>query len=303
MSITKKMADLQELKKKRSNKRKSAPLQIKKEVVWSEGSNNWIRSKTLLSEDDHFIYIESDEIKLPNISSHTLVNLNGLNKYTTVGRTILNMFGFLEHSEIPLYQSIKGGVVEVFAEQYLREQYGDRLDLESFTVEQFAGYNQFPDEFPFSGVLDKYMHLPEKLPIEIKAKEMRDYDKIVLGGQYQRDHIIQSNNQAVLVGADKHMIVYGFISESLNKYLNEVCDSGLWIYGKNYEAAVKDLGITYEDFLFDFKIFDTDYRLINAYREKAIDLYNEVYTKRAIPKKLFDKHELEDITKFIESQS
>ena len=266
--------------------------------------------------DKDYIYIRNDSLKIPSISSHTLVNLNNLNKYSTTGRTLLQLFGLLDKkkTEIEPYQEHKGGIVEVFASRYLREQYGERINLEDYTVKQFANYNQFYDEENnnpdspnykvnpnnvFTGVLDKLMREPIKIPIEVKSKEIREYERIVEHGIYPKDQLLQGNNQGVLANADQYMMLYGFITKPLKDYLTEVFKRDLWIWKNDYAQAVEDLGIKYTDIIFHHKVFDTDERIVKAYRKKALDLYNNVIENRRIPRSAFNASELLQIKNFI----
>jgi hypothetical protein len=96
-------------------------------------------------------------------------------------------------------------------------------------------------------------------------------------------------------------MLWGFISPSLSKMLKEITKQDLWIWGDDYRKAVLDLEITAEDVTFHGKIFEVDERLIKAYREKSLKLYNEFYENRRINKKLFNSEELKEIKNYIEN--
>lgn len=283
--------------------KKEPALKFNSEVVRKVG-DEWKRTPVGFTEDRDYIYITSDIIANPNISSHTLVNLVGLNKFSSIGKQLLSSFGFLERSPIPPYQQHKGGIIEYFTDQYLAEVYGDTLKLESFELDQFENYNQFPDEAPFTGALDKYIHIPVKLPIEVKSKEMKDYNWIVEQGNWPIEQLTQGANQAVLAGADKYMMVYGFIKPGTSKYLQAIFKEDMWIFGNDYARAVEALGLKYDMFEFAHKIFDADRRKIIKYREQALTSVLEVHTHKRIPKKYFKANELSAIkSKIKESQS
>ena len=266
------------------------------------------------------VIVNASGFKRPNISSHVLVNLCGLNRFASVGATLLGTFGLLEKKEIPLYQSIKGNIVEEFANQYLEEIYGGRYDIESFTLSQFKNYNQFPDAKPFSGALDKLIHGKTKIPVEIKAKEMKDHRKIAINGNYPKDQVVQGANQAYMYGADNFMMLYGFLSPEISNMLKDVCkkftttvteknilgieetktvEETCWIWGENYAQAIEDLGLRYEDITFHHKIMDFDPRIIKAYRKKAQELYDDFYKTRTIDRWQFKKEELFDVMKYV----
>lgn len=294
-------------------------LKLKKKIAWQE-NNEWRRTTAAYELDKSSLIVHSKMIKMPNISSHTLVDLCGLNRYASVGKTVLSMFGFLEKQDIPLYQAIKGGIAEEFASQFLDEIYGGRYDIESFTLEQFAGYNQFPQSKPFSGALDKLIHGDIKLPVEIKSKEMKDYQKIAIEKKYPKDQVVQGANQAYMFGADKFMMLYVFLKPEISEYLQAITKSfpvektkedengniityteqeTLWSWGKDYEQAVKDLGIKYEHFVFHYEIMDYDKRIIQAYRERAQKIYNAFLTTRTLPRHMFKKEEIDDFREFV----
>jgi hypothetical protein len=278
-------------------------LELKNKVSYWNGKGGKEHVNVKLRMDGDYIYYDSRYMKKPNISSHTLVDMLGFNKFSSSGKTIMTMFGINERSQIDPYQIYKGGIVEVFAKRHLMETYGPEADIEDFAVKQFENYNQFPDDLPFSGVLDIMIHMPIKLPVEVKSKEMKDYERIAVHNIYPKDQLVQGANQAVLAHVDKYMMLWGFISPSLSKMLKEITQQDLWIWGEDYRKAVLDLEITAEDIIFHGKIFDVDERLIKAYREKSLKLYNEFYENRRINKKLFSASELKEIKAFIESQN
>lgn len=294
-------------------------LKLKNKITWKE-NDEWVEQHSSYSLDRSTFTINIDKVKKPNISSHRLVDLCGLNKYASVGKTLLSMFGFLEKSEIPLYQSVKGGIAEEFATRYLDELYGGRYNIESFTLEQFSGFNQFPHSKPFSGALDKLIHGDVKLPVEIKSKELREYNKIAIDGKYPKDQVMQGANQAFMFGADSFMMLYVFLKPEVSAYLQAITEEtpakrieiingkeveieykeSLWLWGDDYATAIKELGLKYDDFVFHHKIMTYDKRIINAYRERAQKIYDDFLNTRTLPRHAFKKEELEDLKEFIE---
>jgi len=272
---------------------------LKNKLTWKQG-DQWIKATVDYAKKDTKIIVKASALKTPNISSHVLVDLCGLNKYASVGKTILSMFGLMERTPIPLYQTVKGGIVEEFANTYLNTLYGGRYDIESFTLEQFknTNFNQFPDQKPFSGALDKLIHGDIKLPVEIKSKEMREYQKIAVEKKYPKDQVVQGANQAYMYGAKNYMMLYGFLNEEISDLLKQLTENDLWIWGQDYAKAIKDLEIRYEDITFHHDILDYDERIIRAYREKAQKIYNDFYLSRTIDRNLFKKEELMDIARY-----
>lgn len=275
----------------------------------------WKSDQIKLRLDKDYLYYDSSLIKTPRISSHALVDLLGFNKYASPGKTLLNMFGLIKKSEIDPYQEYKGGIAEVFAKRYLQKKYGSQVDVESFTVSQFTNFNQFPEEEPFSGVLDLMLHFKNssKMTVEVKSKEMREYEKIAQMQIYPKEQMVQGANQAILAKTERYMMLWIFISPALSKLLKKLAEKhkvyktildetgvektfeleeDLWIWGKDFDKAVEDLEITENDMLFHAKEFDVDPRMVKAYREKALQLYNEFYMNRRIDKKLFQRDEL-----------
>ena len=286
--------------------------------------DRWVNSNVAYESKNNKIQIKTKALKTPNISSHTLVDLVGLNKYASVGKTLLTMFGLAERNSIPLYQMVKGQIVEEFATRYLNELYGGRYNIESFTLEQFKNYNQFQDQIPFSGALDKLIHGDIKLPVEIKSKEMREYDRIANKRIYPKDQIVQGANQAYMYGAEKFMMLYGFLRPEISELLKDLTrtyivkkdeydpagnkigevevEETLWTWGKDYAKAIKDLGLRYEDIVFHHEVMDYDPRIIKAYREKAQKIYDSFYMDRKIDRALFKKEELLDILSQIKNE-
>lgn len=295
---------------------------LKNKITFKQ-DEQWINSNVDYESKNNQIHIKTKALKTPNISSHTLVDLVGLNKYSSVGKTLLTMFGLVEKNTIPLYQTIKGQIVEEFATQYLNELYGGRYNIESFVLEQFKNFNQFQDQLPFSGALDKLIHGDTKLPVEIKSKEMREYENIALKKNYPKDQIVQGANQAYMYGAEKFMMLYGFLKPEISDLLKSLTESytvkkktidalgnekeieveeTLWSWGKDYSQAIKDLELRYEDIVFHHEVMDYDSRIIKAYREKAQKIYDNFYMERKIDRSLFNKEELLDIIAQIKNE-
>ena len=296
---------------------------ILKNKITFKQDDQWVNSNVNYESKNNEIHIKTKALKTPNISSHTLVDLVGLNKYASVGKTLLTMFGLVEKNPIPLYQTIKGQIVEEFATQYLNELYGGRYNIESFVLEQFKNFNQFQDQLPFSGALDKLIHGDVKLPVEIKSKEIREYENIAVKKNYPKDQIIQGANQAYMYGAEKFMMLYGFLKPEISDILKSLTETytikkkvvdalgneqeieveeTLWSWGKDYSQAIKDLGLRYEDIIFHHEVMDYDPRIIKAYREKAQKIYDNFYMERKIDRFLFKKEELLDIMTQIKNE-
>lgn len=145
---------------------------------------------------------------------------------------------------------------------------------------------------------------------------MREYTKIAVNRNYPKDQIVQGANQAFMYGADKFMMLYGFLTPQLSELLKSICETtmvkktikdalgneqeveveeNLWVWGDDYAQAVIDLGIRYEDVIFHHEVMDYDKRIIQAYRNKAQKIYNEFYTNKSLDRSMFKKEELLDI--------
>ena len=294
-------------------------LEIRDELKFLE-DNRWYSDKIKLHLDKDYLYYDTKIIKTPKISSHTLVDLLGFNSYSSPGKTLMNMFGLLAKTKIDPYQEVKGGIAEVFAKRYLQKHYKEAIDVETFTVSQFkeTGMNQFPEAAPFSGVLDLMLHFRDttRMTVEVKSKEMKDYDKIAKMNLFPKEQIVQGANQAILAKTERYLMLWVFLTPALSKLLKaltkmtpikkKIIDStgneriveaedNLWIWGYDFERAAEELEITEEHFLFYAKEFEADPRMIGAYREKALRLYNDFYINRRIERKLFNKDELSEL--------
>lgn len=279
-------------------------MKLNKTINLKSSEGRWTKDTPNYELTDSALKVHTTRLRTPNISSHTLVDLCDLNSFSSKGKTLLSIFGYLEKETIDPYQLIKGGIVEYFANEYLLELYGDRIDVESYTVQQFPDFNQFHHSPPFSGVLDKLLKSPVKLPVEIKSKEIKDYEYIATKGNYPKDHILQAMNQAYFINASRCMLIYGFLTEHANILLREFVDNGILeqIFGKNsnaydYKAVCETLGFTRDMFIFDHKIFEVDNDLVENNRKKALGLYNEFYQTKEIPLSYFSKNELELLKK------
>jgi hypothetical protein len=267
---------------------------------WTKGKKQ--NQKIKLRIEGDYIYYDTKYMKQPNISSHVLVDMLGFNKYASVGKTIMSNFGLINRGTFDPYQGYKGGIAEIFAKTFLLKKYGAEADIEAFTLSMFKNYNQFPNEAPFSGVLDLMIHMPIKMPIEVKSKEDREYERIAIHHMYPKDQCVQGANQAMLSHVDKYMMLWVFLTPSVSKLLKSIAKEELWMWGENYAQAAQELGITSDDFRFHSKIFTIDERMIKAYREKGLRLYDEFYKNRRIKKKLFNSAELKEIKAYIADQ-
>ena len=283
------------------------PLALKKQVKWKdESTNRWMTVTPTFEQQGDFLKVNVSAVKMPNISSHNLVNLLGQNAYCSVGAAILSVFGFLEKETLDMYQVKKGSLGEYFATYFIKELYGDRINLESYELSMFEGFNQFKHEPPFSGVLDKMIVAPMVLPIEIKAKELGAFYKIT-GCQYdpedlpppnsgkpQADHALQAKNQAFFVKAKQCMLLYVFLSdvasEMLQAYLqdpelSEKFDEGIKTQSKEIIEDV--LGFTRDMFAFHYFILDVNNNEIINYRNRAKKIYDAFIVDHRIPKTYF----------------
>ena len=296
-------------------------LEIREQLKFLE-DNKWYSDKIKLHLDNNYLYYDTKIIKTPKISSHTLVDLLGFNSYSSPGKTLMNMFGLLAKTKIEPYQEVKGGIAEVFAKRYLQKKYKHAIDIESFTVSQFkdTGMNQFPEAAPFSGVLDLMLHFRDttRMTVEVKSKEMKDYDLIAKMNQFPKEQVVQGANQAILAGTTRYLMLWIFLTPALSKLLKALTkmkaqtkklvdsngnervvdyEDNLWIWGYDFERAVDELEITEDHFLFYSKEFEADPRMIGAYREKALKLYNDFYINRRIERKLFNRDEISELKK------
>lgn len=289
---------------------KSDPLKLVKSFKVQNDKGQWENVKNELTTDDLYIYLQHRRLKNPNISSHVMVDLMGENPYMTPGKALIQAFGLLEYSPIDPYYTHRGGVIEVLAEAYLREVLypSYKLVIENYELADFPGYNQFPNEKPFSGVLDKAIVQPFRLPLEIKSKEMKDYSWIVGKGKYPEAEVTQGQHLADLWKASQVMMLWGFIDTKLQTYLKGVTEAGIFEtftkmhYGErriDYDKAVQELGLTYKDVTWEFKIYDVDHAKLKKYRDFSIEIYDQVINERRISRKWFNHSELEDIDKFI----
>ena len=67
---------------------------LKEKLTWKQ-DNQWVKSSVSYENKGSKFYVNATALKAPNISSHVLVDLCGLNKYASVGKTILSMFGLI----------------------------------------------------------------------------------------------------------------------------------------------------------------------------------------------------------------
>lgn len=209
---------------------KSDPLKLVKSFKVQNDKGQWESVKNELTTDDAYIYLQHKRLKNPNISSHVMVDLMGENPYMTPGKALIQAFGLLEYSSIDPYYTHRGGVIEVLAEAYLRKVLYPSYELviENYELADFPGYNQFPNEKPFSGVLDKAIVQPFRLPLEIKSKEMKDYSWIVGKGKYPEAEVTQGQHLADLWKASQVMMLWGFIDTKLQKYLKGVTEAEIF---------------------------------------------------------------------------
>lgn len=272
--------------------------------------NNWKQvpfSLNIASEGGkQYLYINTPYLKAPNISSHTLVNLAGKNKWRSVGASLLSVFGLVEKSDVELYQQHKGGIAEVAAFRYLQKEF-PATRFKSYELDDFEGRNQFPEAHPFSGVLDIGVENPSSLPfnlnfippsvmpIEVKSKDWKARKKLldaINKGEFPIDNKIQGDNQALLVESKAYMLMYVFlkpyVTDILRPYFNSL-DSKDKI---NYELLFDELELELEDFDYQYKIIEPDYEQLMKYRRTAKNRYDEMYSHKRIPLDYFNQDEV-----------
>ena len=116
---------------------------------------------------------------------------------------------------------------------------------------------------------------------------------------YPKDHILQGSNEALLAKSERYMMLYVFLKPEVSQLLDYIKKNDLWIWDKDYEAAYEFLGLSIEHFEFKYDIFKPDFRMIEAYRKRAYNYWNEVNEHRRIPLELFSKEQIIELKLFI----
>lgn len=289
---------------------KPKSLVFKKTIKAQDATGRWHSMENALTEDARFIYLNHKVLREPNVSSHTLVDINGKNQFTSIGKVVLQMFGLLEYVPIEEWYTVRGGIVEHLTEEYIRKVIypGEELEIESYELSDFEGFNQFREQLPFSGVLDKAIVKPFRMPIEIKSKDTGKYEWIVDKGQEPEMEVLQGKQLASLWGSDQSLMIWGFVPDDLEKYIREAMELKIldgfqtYRYGSevtDYAALCEALEIKMEDLKWHHQFYTVNEEELRIYRSRALEIRQQVLESRRIPKVWFTHQELKEIKKHI----
>lgn len=300
-------------------------MRIAKEFNWEDPKEKdkykkWKKIRVELDMDKDFVYLKSQKLRKPNISSHTFVSLTGKDNFNSVGATLLKILGQVEKESINIYHKLKGGIVEHFTTRYLKELFkeykGIDVNISSYEVEDFQNYNQFNDDKPFTGVLDKYIE-DYDIPVEIKSKEyiskrskgdFNVYNWIVEKGNFPENEVYQGKFLANMSKKDKVVMVWGFVSEILSNKIKSIINEEKNEIPKEYYTSgnrvdfkkiIDDLDIKYEEITFHSELYKVDNEEIEKMKQQCKDLILETWVQKKIPLSLFSDDDLKVIKESI----
>lgn len=286
--------------------------EVKKTILLADSTailneaGQWRRTNNVFELDDEYLYIKSEKIRHPLISSHALIDVMGLNQWNSVGKAVLSLFGLLQGYEIDPYYTVRGSIVEHLADAYIADvvypEYKGELVVESFELSDFAGFNQFPHKAPWSGAIDKGITAPFRQSVEIKSKGANDINWIKNNKNYPELETVQGEQLARLWDADSCLMVWGFIPKDIEKYIRDamadpdimdafrVVKNGVREVDYGVMCEVMEIGMT--DLEWAHNVITVNNAKLNRYADEVLGVRQSVIDNRRIPLNLFTAEEV-----------
>lgn len=284
--------------------------------IWSKGSRTGTPDKLvpikydIETHDDgqDYVKIISDHLPTPNISSHTFVDIMGMNQYTSPAKAIMKLFHMIKEDPFNIYYTIRGGIVETLALEYVKKLYPG-CTAKGYDLQDFPNFNQFPEAKPFSGVVDIGITEPFRMSVEVKSKDYKYLNAITRYGNYPKEEVHQGEFLGELFGADKYMMLWGIITPwlegqiqgivkdeaKLKSYAIKVNGRDTFDYGRILSDLKLALGTTH--IKWHHQTYTVRHDVIRKEMKDALDLRNKIISYKAIPVNLFSKEDFEDFVK------
>ena len=261
-----------------------------------------VNNHLIIKENDTNIKVVNNVIKNyynanKKVSSTVFASLIGINKWQSVGLTVLDFLGITRPLPIDPFYMKRGEIAENLTVKYLTSKLIDKYpqhEIMYFKLSDFPNYDQFPNNKYFSGVTDIIVkknknitkndtlekRLDNVLIFEVKSKSKSNYDSIITNELYPEHEIAQGQFLAMLNQKSIVLLVWVFFDEACENKIKLDYDNTL-INTLNYNDVI----IKIKEFKFN----------IDDLQKKAYLVYDmlvNIIKDKKIPLSLFSESEI-----------
>lgn len=218
-------------------------------------------------------------VKRKKIASRRLPVLLNMNKFSSVGKGLLEINDLIKPDPFDSWYTVRGAIAEHFAQHELRRYIRDTKGVEITKLLAFnpreANYDQFKYNEFFGGVIDIAIQEPQSLRsvAEVKSKSLKNMSYIT-EDNIPQEELYQGFLLAYLSKAPTLYMVYVFFNEEQETKIKELTKA-IQKSGSNIDDAVdnklhfilKKLDIGYRDL--EYKVFE------KPVNEKTMDFQME----------------------------
>lgn len=235
-----------------------------------------------MTYQDNVFTFDINTNKYKKITSRRYPELLNKNPFTSVGKSLLDMFYQVESEEFDDWYTLRGAVGEHLAELHIIEKFkadGKAIKTIHFSPQQFEGYDQFPKNEFLGGVIDIAIAEPkdERAIVECKSKGIKDLEKIE--NEQPIEEVLQGELLCMLAKCTQYYMAYVFFTkeqeDKIKKLADAIISSGDTISNAVYTKLPKIL----EKLKIGLK--DVEIRVYKYFlnEEVAISRVNEVVKK------------------------
>lgn len=220
--------------------------------------------------ENGFLVLDNEKIKEKKITGSRVGKLMGVDPFDLKGDCVAEMFGIVK-TEVNEFYKVRGDLAENVATLFYKRIFNDVIHHNP----KDCKWDLFADIKGYGGVID--IEIPSaKTLIEVKAKNMKDYDKVVNDGVPSQE--IQGKFYGVLKKYNYVLMFWCFFDDELENKIKEQME--LNKIGFPIEKFTK------EDFQ-NIKYFEKEIQ-VNAEELKpqfrqAYDYYKWCFDNRKIP--------------------
>lgn len=202
-----------------------------------------------MTYQDNVFTFDIDTNKHKKITSRRYPELINKNPFTSVGKSLLDMFYQVESEAFDDWYTLRGAVAEHLAELYINEMFkadGKAIKTIHFSPQQYApSLDQFPKNEFLGGVIDIAIAEPkdERAIVECKAKSISKLQEIE--NERPIEEVLQGELLCMLALCIQFYMAYVFFTkeqeEKIKKLADAIKSSGDTISNATYTKLPKIL--------------------------------------------------------------
>lgn len=267
-----------------------------------------IRGLKIKKENDNYVFDFSNIGTPKKITSRVFPMLLGKNMYNSPGYAVLDRARMISFTDIDSWYKFRGELAEKLAYDYIKAYYKSvenvDVDLKSFNVEDFKGYDMFDMSYgsrgneTFGGVPDIAISKPRehRAIIEVKSKNISRYENIVVEKQIPEEELLQARLLGYLSRVDKVIMAYVFLTNEQEENIKSLLKENP---GANVDDYIKDNNLTFKDFEIRIALRNVEREEMHILTRQAQNELEGLLNSGSIPKHKFNSFELGVLDEYI----